>query len=312
MSNAPAVYDVIIIGAGPAGLSAALYASRARLKTFVFESSSAISQVLMTDIIENYPGFPEGINGFDLVMKLKTQAEKFGSEITSAGVKSIESLKNGSEKIFRVKTDENDYQGLSVIIASGAKPKILGIPGEMRLTGKGVSYCAVCDAAFFRGMDVAVVGGGDTAAEEALFLSKFCKSVKMIHRRDALRAAKILQERLFSHKNIEIIWDSVVSEISGESKVESLKLRNVKTNAESVLSCSGVFIFAGYSPNTDFLGSLVKMNGSGYIITDAGMRTSEEGIFACGDCCEKPLRQIVTACSDGAVAGVSVNSYLER
>ena len=300
-------YDCIIIGGGPAGLTAGIYASRARLKTLLIESYSVACQAVTTDHIENYPGFPDGVNGFELIEKFKKQAEKFGVEFIAGEVKAIKENKSAWE----ILTDDLSYTGRAVIIASGARPKRLDIPGEDKFRGKGVSYCATCDGALFKNKEVVVAGGGDTALEEAIFLTRFAKKVSVIHRRNALRGTKILQERAFSNKKIEFVWDSVISEILGDARVSAVKVKNVKTGAVKDLSCDGVFIFVGYTPNTAFLKDLLTLDESGYIIADVNSLTSKAGIFACGDCCKKLLRQVVTAAGDGATAAFACQRYLE-
>ncbi|MDP2981002.1 MAG: thioredoxin-disulfide reductase [Candidatus Omnitrophota bacterium] len=300
-------YDVIIIGGGPAGLTAGIYASRARIKTLLIESFSVVCQVVMTDHIENYPGFPDGVNGFELIDKFKKQAEKFGTEFIAAEVKEIKEAKPG----WQIITEDKTYTASSIIIASGASPKRLDIPGEDKFRGKGVSYCGTCDGALFKNKEVVVVGGGDTALEEALFLTRFVKKAAVIHRRNALRGTKILQERVFADKKIEFVWDSVVTEITGAGRVASVKIKNVKTNAVTDFSCDGVFIFVGYTPNTGFLKGVVPLDEAGYIISDDNCLTSKPGIFAAGDCRKKLLRQVVTACGEGATAAFACQHYLE-
>lgn len=301
-------YDCIIIGGGPAGLTAAIYASRARIKTLLIESLSISCQAITTDQIENYPGFPDGVNGFELIEKFKKQAEKFGTGFIAAEVKEIKESKPG----WRVVTDDKIYTASSIIIASGASPKRLDVPGEDKLRGRGVSYCGTCDGALFKDKEVVVVGGGDTALEEALFLARFVKKASVIHRRDALRGTKILQERSFADKKIEFVWDSVVTEITGANKVAGVKIKNVKTGAVTDFACDGVFIFVGYTPNTGFLKGVVPLDENGYIIADDNCLTSKPGIFASGDCRKKLLRQVVTACGEGATAAFSCQHYLER
>lgn len=304
-------YEVVIIGGGPAGLAAAIYTSRSRLKTLLIESYVTPCQAVTTDLVENFPGFPEGIGGFDLVDKFKKQAEKFGTEFIVSDVKGIKEYKDKNKIVWQIETEDKLYSSASIIIASGARPKQLSVIGEDRLRGKGVSYCATCDGAIFKDKEVAVIGGGDSAIEEALFLTKFVNKLTIIHRRDALRAAKILQERAFDNKKISFSWDSVVTEISGDNKVAGIKIKNVKTNKESELKCDGVFIFAGYIPNTDFVKGLLKLDENGYIAAGEDAKTSKPGIFAAGDCRKKLLRQMITACGDGATAAVSCKQYLE-
>jgi len=301
-------YDVIIIGGGPAGLTAGIYASRARVKTLLIESFSVICQAVTTDHIENYPGFPEGVNGFELIEKFKKQAEKFGTEFIAAEVKEIKETKPG----WQIVTEDKTYTASSIIIATGASPKRLDVPGEDKFRGRGVFYCAACDGALFKNKEVVVVGGGDTALEEALFLTRFAKKVTVIHRRNALRGTKILQERSFANKKIEIAWDSVVTEITGSGKVAGVKIKNVKTNAITDFSCDGIFICVGYTPNTGFLKDAVPLDEAGYIISDDNCLTSKAGIFAAGDCRKKLLRQVVTAAGEGATAAFACQRYLEN
>ncbi len=305
-------YDVIIIGGGPAGLTAALYASRARLKTLLIESFLTPGQAIVTDHIENYPGFPEGINGFKLIEKFKKQAELFGTKFKVEDVKAIESYEEKKYSGWKVKTKDKLYSSLSLIIATGASPKKLNVPGEDVLKGRGVSYCATCDGPLYKDKHVVVMGGGDTAVEEALFLAKFAKKVTLVHRRDCLRATKILQERILSNRKIEILWNSKIIEIIGKTKVTAVKLHNIKTKKEEDVSCDGVFIFIGYIPNADFTRGVVKLDKDGYILTDDDMATSKKGIFSCGDCRKKLLRQIITACGDGATAAFSAQHYVEE
>ncbi len=300
-------YDIIIIGAGPAGLTAAIYASRARLNTLVLESFNTPGQAILTSDIENYPGFPEMQSGFDLMDKFKKQAQKFGAIFKIADAKEIAKKDN-----WQVKTEGETLPAHSVIVATGARPKKLEVPGEDELRGKGVSYCAVCDAALFKGKEVAVVGGGNTAVEEAVFLTKFASKVTIIHRRDRLRADEILQERARASKKIDFAWKSTVTGIKGEGKVQEVVLNNVETKKETVLPCRGIFIFVGYVPNTGFLKGLVKMDENGYVLASESMETSQKGIFASGDARKKTLRQIVTACGDGAIAAVSAKKYIDE
>ena len=300
-------YDVIVVGGGPAGLTAALYAGRARFKTLLVESYSVPGQAVITDYVENYPGFPDGINGFDLIGKFKKQAERFGVEFKVGDVKNIKKAGNGWE----IEAEGKVHMALSLIIASGARPKRLGIEGEERLQGHGVSYCATCDGALYKDKDAVLVGGGDTAIQEALFLTRFVKKLSVVHRRNRLRATKILQERALADKKIEFIWESMAVEILGKDRVEGLRVKNIKTEKETEISCGGVFIFVGYSPNTDFLRGILKLDKDGYILTDQDMKTSKKGIFACGDSRKKLLRQVVTACGDGATAAFSAEQYVD-
>ncbi|MCK4401533.1 thioredoxin-disulfide reductase [bacterium] len=306
------IYDVIIIGAGPSGLTAAIYASRARLKTLLLEGLSVSSQALVTDKIENYPGFPEGINGFEMIGKFKKQAKLFGTEFVAEDVNTIHPSKWQDTNIWQVDVKDKTYHSISVIIASGAQFRALGVEGEKRLLGRGVSYCAVCDGAFFKDKNVVVVGGGDTAAEEALFLTRFAKKITLIHRRDRLRATRILQERIFSNKKTDIVWNSVVNEILGETKVQGVRVTDLKAKKETDISCDGVFIFVGLVPNTSFVKDIIKLDKDGYVIADSKMKTSRDGIFACGDCRQTILRQVVTACGDGAFAAFSAQQYVDE
>ncbi|MDR0820190.1 MAG: thioredoxin-disulfide reductase [Endomicrobium sp.] len=300
------IYDVIIIGGGPAGLSAAIYASRARLKTLIIEKTGCGGQMITTDLLENYPGFNGGINGFELAVKLEKQARAFGAEIVYDEAVAIE---HGPSK--KVITANYVYETKTVIIAAGTHAKKMDIPGESEFIGRGVSFCAVCDAPFYRDKNVLVVGGGDSAVEEAGYISKFAKNVIVVHRRNELRAAKILQKKIKSHPNILVIYDSMPKEIFGTESVEKVTITNVKTNENKDLIVDGVFVFTGLIPNTLFL-SDIALDKTGYIITDEDMNTSSAGIFACGDIRKKQLRQIVTAVSDGAQAAVSAQRCIEN
>jgi len=278
----------------------------------LLEGLSVSSQALVTDKIENYPGFPEGIGGFEMIDRFKKQAKLFGTEFVQEDVSGIQPSKRQGANIWQVEVKDKTYHSLSVIIASGAQFRMLGVEGEKRLLGRGVSYCAVCDGAFFRDKDIVVIGGGDTAAEEALFLTRFARKITLIHRRDRLRATKILQERIFSNKKISIVWNSVVNEILGETKVQGVSLTDLKAKKETEISCDGVFIFVGLVPNTNFVKGIIELDKNGYIIADSNMKTSHGGIFACGDCRQTILRQVVTACGDGAFAAFSVQQYVEN
>ena len=301
------MYDIIIIGGGPAGLTAGIYTARARLKTLLIDNYGIDGQLLITDLVENFPGFSDGISGSDLLSKMRVQLAKFEGEVASDEVIAI----NKKGNCFEIKTAEKNYETASIIIATGGRPRALEVPGECELIGAGVSYCATCDAALFRNKIVFVAGGGDTAIEEALFLTKFAEKVFVVHRRDKLRATKILQERIFSNKKIEIIWSSVITKITGEKKVEGVEIKNVATKETKNIKCDGVFVFVGYNPNTSFLSNLVQLDEGGYIITDDTMKTNINGVFACGDCRKKMLRQVVTAASDGATAAISAEKYIE-
>ncbi len=306
------VYDVIIIGGGPAGLTAGMYTARARLSTVLIEKLGIGGQASITDRIENYPGFVEGISGPELVHTMEEQARSFGMRIVFGEVTRVECSEESTIKKVFVNDEPEPYQCLSLIIAAGHEQRKLGVPGEKEYTGKGVSYCATCDGAFFKDLAIGVVGGGDVALEEALFLTRFAKKIYVIHRRDRLRGTKILQERAFNNNKIEFVFDSVVDEIFGQMMVDGVKVRNLKTGERKDLEVNGVFVFVGWIPGLSFLGNTVKRSEDGYIIADKEMDTSREGVFACGDCRKKNLRQIVTACGDGATAAFSAQHYVER
>jgi len=302
--------QLVIIGGGPAGLAAAIYAGRSELDGLLLEKLSPGGQVLITDRVDNYPGFPDGITGFDLVDKMAAHARKFGIEEKNGEVTRI-TRQDDSSFVISLAGDE-DILTQTIILATGATHRALGVKGEEELTGRGVSYCATCDGPFFRDQVVAVVGGGDSAVQEAIFLTKFAKKVYVIQRRDELRATKVLQKKAMENPSIEFVWDSIVQEIIGSENVEAVKILNKKTGKESSLEVQGVFIFVGIQPNTGFLKGLVDMDERGFIRTDEWMRTSERGIYAAGDCRLKPLLQIGTAVSDGATAAFAVEHDLSR
>ncbi len=310
-SVSPAPYDVVIIGGGPAGLTAGMYAARADLRTLAITGDSTVSQVTITDLIENYPGIPDGINGFDLAERLKTQAVQFGLKTASGDVTAVTAKQWGGKDGWEVAAGAMRYGALAVVIATGANWRRLGVPGEERFIGKGVSFCATCDGPFYRNRDVAVVGGGDTAIQEAIYLTRFAKKVTVIHRRDRLRATAILQKRALENPKIAFVWNSVVESIGGLDLVQWVRLKDVKTGATRELSADGVFIFVGLTPNTAAFRGLVALDKGGYVTVDANMQTSVPGIFACGDCTAKRLRQVVTACGDGATAAFSAQLYCE-
>ncbi len=302
-------YDLVIIGGGPAGLTAGIYASRARLNVLLLEKVAPGGQVLVSDWIENYPGFPEGCSGYDLVTKMVEQAKQFGLVIESGQVLSLDV----SETVKKIELNDKTITTLSIIIATGASPRKLGVPGEDMFIGKGVSFCATCDGPFFKNSIVAAVGGGDTAVQESLFLTKFAKKVYLIHRRDELRATKILQERAIANDKIEFVWDSVVTGIGGGlTNVEKISVKNVKTGEEKEIPVSGCFIWVGILPNTSFLKDTLKVDENGFIIAGHNMETSVPGVFAVGDVRNTPLRQIVTAVGDAAIAAVSAEHYIEN
>jgi len=304
-------YDTIIIGGGPAGFTAGIYAARSGLKTLLMEGAATVSQITITDLIENYPGIPEGINGYDLMQIFKKQALNFGLEIITRDVSAIK--KNEDDPvIWNVTTENKSYRTLSVIAATGAQWSKLGVPGEDEFAGRGVSYCATCDGPFYRNKDVVVVGGGDTAIQEALFLTHFAGKVTVIHRRDRLRAAAILQKRAFAEKKIEFIWRANLTEISGLDFVTGIKVADVQSGAIKEIAAEGVFIFVGRIPHTGIFRDVLKLDAGGYIITDDNMRTSSAGIFAAGDCRAKQFRQVVTAAGDGANATYSTELYVDE
>ncbi len=301
-------YDVIIIGGGPAGLSAGLYAARARLSTLLIEKGIFGGQIANAELVENYPGFPEGSSGFELCQLMHQQATKYGLETVAAEVTAIELVDKGKV----VKTTEGEYRAKAVIVATGAEPNRLGVPGEERLLGKGVSYCATCDGPLFRDQVVAVIGGGDSAVEEGLLLTRFASRVILIHRRDQLRASKLLQQKALANQKMEFLWDTVAEEILGDDKVEGLSLRNVKTGERSTIEVSGVFIYVGLHPNTEFLRGLLSLDAQGHIVTDEEMKTEIAGIFAAGDIRQNSPRQVITAAGDGATAALSAERFLSE
>jgi len=299
--------ELAIIGGGPAGLAAGIYAARAALKTILFEQAMPGGLAASTEIIENYPGFPEGVGGPDLALKMESQARKFDLEIAYSGVEEL-AKKDGQ---FILKTDDGEFQVRAVILATGAKPKFLEVKGEKEFHGRGVSYCATCDGAFFREKKVAVVGGGDSAVEEALFLTKYADKVYIVHRRGELRATKYLQEKARGNAKIEFRLNQVPLEINGQSVVEGIALKDVRSDQTSRLAVDGVFIYVGHSPISEMVKGLAELDEKGYIITDEDLRTSTPGLFAAGDVRRKSLRQVVTAVADGAIAAVSAEKYLE-
>jgi len=298
--------DLVIIGAGPAGFTAAIYGLRAQLDLVMLEKTGPGGQIALSDVIENYPGYTS-ISGLELMQKFEEHAKKFGLEIQSAEVTAIEN--QGKYKL--VKTTSGDIEAKAVIVCAGAKPRKLDVPGEKEFTGRGVSYCATCDGFFFKDKDVVTVGGGDTAVKESLFLTKMVNNVSLVHRRDALRAEKIIQEKALASSKIDFQWDSVVTEIKGNQKVEGVAIKNVKTGAEEVLPVQGIFIFVGIVPNTGWLG-LVDKDEAGFIMVNQKMETSIPGIFAAGDCRDTPLRQVATAVGDAAIAVSSAETFIER
>jgi len=297
--------DIIIIGGGPAGLTAAIYTSRARYNTLVLEEKSIGGQIIITTEIENYPGFPKGILGPELAMLMEEQARKFGTEIS---YESVQKIDIDTKTIY---TDQNKYTCKALIIATGATPSKLKLPKEEELTGRGISYCATCDGAFFKDQIVAVIGGGNTAVEEALFLTNFAKKVYLIHRRDKLRAEKCLQERIFANEKIEVIWNSIVHSIEGENTLTGINIKNKISGEITHLPLDGLFIFVGYTPKTDFIKDIIELDENGYIKVNEKKQTNIPWIFAAGDCVSKPYKQIATAVGDGCSAALSAIAYLE-
>jgi thioredoxin reductase (NADPH) len=306
MNKSSKKYDVIIIGGGPAGLSAGIYAARARLNSLLIERGAIGGQILNTGWVENYPGFPDGVSGIDLTTAMHKQAEKFGLETLLADFTGAK-LK-GKQKT--VETSGGGFTAKTVIIAIGLERQKLGVPGEAEYIGRGVSYCATCDGAFFRGKPVVVVGGGNVAITEALELTRFASKITIIHRRDELRATKILRERAFAQPKIKILWDSVVDEITGEAFVEKVKVSNVKTRKKSVLNVAGVFMGVGFKANTDFLKGALELDKNNSIVTDVQMATNFHGVFAAGDVRSGSVRQLIAATGDGAVAAISADRYI--
>ena len=302
------VEDLIIIGSGPAGLTAALYTAREDFKPLVITGVNAGGQLLLTTTVENFPAFPDGVYGSELVDLMRKQAEKFGSRFVAEDVMSVDL----SSKPFKVKTSSAEYQAKSVIVATGASAKWLGIPSEQRFIGKGVSSCATCDAPFFKNKNVVVVGGGDTAMEDSIFLTKFTNSVTIIHRRDAFRASKIMQERALSNPKIKVIWDSAIDEVLGDSKVTSIKIKNLKTGETQQMNIDGVFVAIGYQPNTKYLAGSLALDDQGYIITRDEVKTDIDGVFVAGDVADKKYRQAITAAGSGAKAALEAREYLQK
>ncbi len=302
------IYDVAIIGGGPAGFSAGLYASRGRMSAIIIERDKWGGQAATTEELENYPGSIEHPTGPKLMERMKSQAEAFGTEFVKGEVVGFDL----SDKVKVLKLKEGEIKAKAIIIATGAEHVALGAPGEDTLRGKGVSYCATCDADFFTELEVVVVGGGDAAVEEAIYLTKFADKVSIVHRRNEFRAAKSIVEKALANEKINVIWDSVVEEIYGDGIVEGVKLKNVKTGDITDFRTDGVFIFVGIKPISEFAKGIVHMNEKGYIIADEAMRTSVEGIFAAGDVRVKSLRQVITAAADGAIAAISAEKYIEE
>ncbi len=307
MTEATEVRDVIVVGSGPAGYTAALYAARAELRPFVFEGSQYGGALMTTTEVENFPGFPDGVLGPELMDNIRTQAERFGAELVTDDV--VELDLTGEVKLVR--THDRDYLARSVIIATGSHYRKLGIPGEERLAGHGVSWCATCDGFFFRNQDIVVIGGGDSAMEEATFLTRFARSVTVVHRRDSLRASKIMQERAFANEKIRFIWDTEVLEVIGTESVAGVRIRNRRTGEQTTLPASGVFVAIGHDPRSDLLRGQIRLDEAGYVLVDApSTRTSASGVFAAGDVVDHTYRQAVTAAGTGSAAALDAERYL--
>jgi thioredoxin reductase (NADPH) len=299
-------YDVVIVGAGPGGLAAGMYASRGNLNTISIEKMMPGGQIANTHLVEDYPGF-ESISGPDLAQKMEAHARKFGLKIENDMVNKI----RPDSRFWVVEGDSDNYRGKAVIIATGGQPRKLGVPGEVEFSGRGVSYCAICDGAFFKGEVIAVFGGGDSAVEEGIYLTKFGSKVYIIHRRDQLRAQKIIQDRAKANPKIEFIWDSVPEQITGSDKVNGIRIRNVKTRESKDLAVGAVFPFIGFTPNSDFFDMEVKRDTGGYFITNENMETSLKGIFAIGDVRKQLCKQVTNAVGDGTTAAVAADKYIE-
>ena len=300
-------YDVIIIGSGPAGYTAAIYAARSNLSVLMFQGYQTGGQLMSTSDVENYPGFEEGILGPEMMEKFEIQARRFGTEMLPEDVTAIDF----SKRPFRLTTDSGEYLARTIIIATGATAKWLGLPSEQRLQGRGVSACATCDGFFFKGKDVAVIGGGDTALEEATFLTRYANSITVIHRRDSLRASKIMQERAFNNPKISFIWDTKVTEVLGDNAITGLRLHNLKTGEESIFPTEGLFLAIGHQPNTELFKGVINMDRAGYIVPVKHTMTNIPGVFAAGDVTDHRYRQAVTAAGDGCRAAIDLERWLE-
>lgn len=301
-------YDVVVVGGGGAGLTAALYASRANLSTMLFEKLMPGGQIASTDLVENYPGFVEGVLGPDIAQRMEAQAQRYGAKVIYEEIQSITRNTN----LFKIASTENSYTAKAVVLAMGASFRMLGVPNEKELIGKGVSYCATCDGAFFKGKEIVVVGGGDSALQEGVFLTRFANRVTIVHRRDRLRASPILQERAKQNAKIDFIWDTVIDKIEGRYRVEGVLLKNIKTGKMQNLKTEGIFIFIGHYPNSVLAKGFVDMDEQGYILTGESLQTSVPGVFAAGEVRKGAVPQLVAACGEGCEAALAVQAYLEN
>lgn len=301
-------YDVAVIGGGGAGLTAALYTSRAKLSTLLLEKLAPGGQIALTDLVENYPGFPEGILGPEISKRMEDQAKRWGTEVVYKEVRTLTKTGDG----FEIDCGNQKFSVKSIVLASGASFRRLGVPGETELTGKGVSYCATCDGAFFKNKEIIVVGGGDSAMQEGIFLTRFATKVTVVHRRDKLRASAILQERADKNEKIHFIWDTVVEKITGDKKVTGVVLKNLKTGETKDFPTDGVFIFIGHDPNTAFLKGFVELDDHGYVKTGESLKTSVSGVFAAGEIRAGAVKQLVSACGEGCEAALAAQAYLEH
>jgi len=308
MAEEKIIEDIIILGTGPAGLSAALYAARAELNPLILTGTEIGGQAALTDRIENYPGFPEGVGGAELADLFQKNAERFGARLEHDAA----TLVDLSQRPFKVKTYSNEYFAKTIILSTGASSNKMNVAGEKEFTGRGVSYCATCDGWFFKEKKVAVIGGGDSALEEAIFLTRFATSVTIIHRRDALRAGAILQNRAKENPKIHFVWDTVVTEIKGVDGVEALRLQNVKDGMESEMQVNGVFVFIGHTPNTDLFKGQIDLDEKGFVVVDNRLRTNIPGVFAAGEVCDPHYRQVVTSAGMGAAAAIEATRFLEN
>ncbi|MBS4021235.1 MAG: thioredoxin-disulfide reductase [Dethiobacter sp.] len=308
MTRQEKIYDLLVLGGGPAGLTAAIYASRSRLTVLVVEQMLSGGQIATTEKVENYPGFPKGIGGMELGQLLEEQARNFGSEMALATIEKVDL----DGEIKKVHTTDGAFQGRTLIIATGTRSSPLGVPGEEELKGRGVSYCVTCDGAFFQDGTVVIVGGGDSALEEALVMTKYAAKVYIVHRRNELRAVRILQERAKANPKIEILYNTVVRKINGKDSVESVTLENLEQNNGWEIEVNGIFLYVGLLPNTEFLNGVLTRSENGYLITNDNMETAVPGVFAAGDVRKKTLRQVVTAVSDGAISAISAAKYLDQ